>query len=97
MAKAYWIVSYRSVKDPEAREAYSELARLAALGAGGRFLVHGGRVTAREEGIAERTVVVEWDSYEQAVSSYEDPAYRRALDVIKGAAVRDFRIVEGVD
>jgi hypothetical protein len=37
MAKGYWVVRYRSVSDPEARDAYAELAGPAVIAAGGDF------------------------------------------------------------
>jgi len=44
----------------------------------------------------QRTVVVEFDSLEQARAAYEGPAYRKALDALgQNAAERDMRIVEG--
>src|SRR5262249_57328682 len=36
-AKAYWVVCYRSISDPRARENYSKLGAPAVLAAGGRF------------------------------------------------------------
>ncbi len=41
MAKAYWVVCYRSISNPAAREAYSKLGVPAVLAAGGRFLARG--------------------------------------------------------
>ena len=38
MPKAYWVVTYRSVKNPEAWKAYAKLAVPAIEGSGGRFL-----------------------------------------------------------
>jgi hypothetical protein len=43
---------------------------------GGRTLVGGGRVVAHHAGIAERTVLVEFDSVEQAVVAHESAAYQ---------------------
>jgi uncharacterized protein (DUF1330 family) len=96
MAKAYWVVTYRSVSDPAKLAAYGELAGPAIRASGGRFLTRGGKVTAREAGQEQRTVVAEFDSYEQAVAAYDTEAYQRALRELDGAAVRDVRIVEGV-
>jgi hypothetical protein len=39
MAKAYWVVCYRSISDPTARENYSKLGAPAVLAAGGRVLL----------------------------------------------------------
>jgi uncharacterized protein (DUF1330 family) len=64
---------------------------------GGRFLVRGGQMQSKEDAVAERTVLVEFDSYEQALATYESPAYQEALKALDGGVVRDLRIVEGVD
>jgi uncharacterized protein (DUF1330 family) len=65
--------------------------------AGGRTLVRGGRVAAYDGGIAERTVVVEFDSFEQAVPARDSEAYQEALVALSDGVDRDFRIVEGID
>ena len=37
MAKAYWIATYRSIKNPDAWAAYAKLAVPAIQASGGRF------------------------------------------------------------
>jgi len=96
MAKAYWINTYRSISDPEALAAYAKLAGPAIEAGGGRFLVRGTPAHIYESGLMQRTVVIEFDSVEQAIAAYESPAYQAALKVLKGAAERDVRILEGV-
>jgi uncharacterized protein (DUF1330 family) len=49
-----------------------------------------------EAGLAQRTVVIEFDSLEKARAAYEGPAYRAALAALGDAAERDIRFVEGV-
>jgi uncharacterized protein (DUF1330 family) len=66
MAKAYMVVTYRSLSDPKALEAYAKLAGPAVQAAGGRFLVRGMPAMTYEMGMNQRTVVVEFDSLEQA-------------------------------
>jgi uncharacterized protein (DUF1330 family) len=97
MAKGYWVSVYRTISDPEKLAAYNKLAAPAVQAGGGRTLVRGGRVVARDAGIAGRTVLVEFDSFEQAVAAYESAAYQEALAALSGGVERDFRIVEGVD
>jgi uncharacterized protein (DUF1330 family) len=97
MPKGYWVSVYRTISDPEKLAAYNELARLAVQAAGGRTIIRGGRVVAHDAGIAERTIVVEFDSFEQAVAARESTAYQEALVALSDGAERDFRIVEGVD
>src|SRR5215472_6032842 len=97
IAKAYWVVCYRSVSDPTARENYSKLGAPAVLAAGGRFLTRGIPAKTYEHGIKERTVVIEFDSLAQAVAAHDSPAYQAALAALGTGAERDLRIVEGID
>ena len=77
MAKAYWVVCYRSISDPTARENYSKLGAPAVLAAGGRFLTRGIPAKTYEHGIKERTVVIEFDSLAQAIAAHDSPVIRR--------------------
>ena len=97
MAKAYWITTYRAINDPKAVAEYAKLAGPAIMAAGGRFLVRGTPAKTLEAGLAQRTVVTEFDSVACAVAAYESPAYQAALNLLGNTAVRDIRIVEGVD
>jgi uncharacterized protein (DUF1330 family) len=97
MAKGYWITFYRSISDPAALAAYAKLAGPAITSNGGRFLARGGAVKTYEQGVAERTVLIEFDSVEKAIAAHDSPAYREALAALGKACERDLRIVEGVD
>ena len=94
MAKAYWVNTFRAVTDNEKLEAYIELAGPAMRAAGGRFLARGRPAKVYEDGVMERTTVIEFDSVEQAIAAYESPAYQEALGALGDAAQRDIRIVE---
>ena len=96
MAKAYWIAAYRSVRDPQALAAYAKLALPALEAAGGRFLARGTPARVYEDGLTQRTVLIEFDSVAQAVAAHESPAYQAALRALGNAVDRDMRIVEGV-
>lgn len=96
MAKAYWIAAYRAVRDPQALSAYAKLALPALEAAGGRFIVRGMPARVYEGGLAERTVVIEFDSVAQAIAAHDSPAYREALRALGQTVERDMRIVEGV-
>jgi len=97
MPKAYWVVSYRSVKNPEAWQAYAKLAAPAIQGAGGRFLIRNKPAKVYEAGMSERVVLVEFDSLEQAIGCHDTPAYKEALKALgTGNVERDMRVVEGV-
>lgn len=96
MAKAYWVVCYHKIKNPEKLAAYARLAGPAIQAAGGRFLVRGNPAKVYEKGMNMRTVVTEWDSLEKAIAGHDSPGYQEALRVLGDDAVeRDLRIVEG--
>jgi uncharacterized protein (DUF1330 family) len=96
MAKAYWISVYRSVSDPTALAAYGKLALPALEAAGGRFLARGLPAKLYEGGLAQRTVLIEFDSVERAIAAHDSPAYQEALRVLGNAVDREIRILEGV-
>ena len=96
MKKGYWIVAYRAISEEAALKAYGALAVPALQSFGGRFLTSSkSQVEAHEAGLRERTVVVEFDSYDMAVVAHESDAYQKALQALGSGADRDFRIVEG--
>ena len=95
MAKGYWVVSYRSIKKPEALAAYAKLAGPAIQAAGGRFLVRGTPAKVYEAGLEQRTVVVEFDSIAAAIAAHDSAGYQEALKALGDAAERDMRVLEG--
>ena len=97
MAKGYWVSAYHAIHDEEKLAGYAALAGPAIAEAGGRFLARGVAAHAYEAGLAQRTVIVEFDSVEAAVACHDGPAYTAALEALGDAVTRDLRIVEGVD
>ena len=95
MAKAYWVATYRSLKNADALAAYAKLAAPAIESHGGRFLVRGMPAKTYEVGINQRVVVIEFDSVDRAAAARDSSAYQAALKVLGDAAERDIRIVEG--
>ena len=96
MPKAYWVTCYSQIIDPEKLAAYAKLAAPAIEAGGGRFLVRGQPLQAHEGGRMERTVVVEFETAQQAIATYDSPGYQAALAALEGGVVRDLRIVSGV-
>lgn len=97
MPKAYWVVTYRSVKNPEAWQAYAKLAAPALQAAGGKFLIRNKPAKTYESGMNERVVLVEFDSLEAAIAAHDTSAYKEALKALgTGNIERDMRVVEGV-
>ena len=98
MAKAYWITTYRSISKPEAVQAYARIAGPALIQAGGRFIARGMAAKVMEQGIMQRTVIIEFDSVDRAVAAYNSPGYKKALAAMgKDSCERDIRIVEAVE
>jgi uncharacterized protein (DUF1330 family) len=95
MPKAYWVACYRELKDADKLAAYAKLAGPAIAAGGGRFLARGLPAKAYEAGQIERTVLIEFDSVEQAIAAHDSAAYRQAVVVLSDGAVRDIRIVAG--
>jgi uncharacterized protein (DUF1330 family) len=96
MKKGYWVVTYRSITDESAVKAYGTLALPAVESFGGRFLTRStSQVQPHEVGLQQRAVLVEFDSYDIALTAHESEAYKKALEALGSGAVRDFRIVEG--
>ena len=60
MPKAYAVVTYRSVSDPEKLAAYAELALPAVKPFGARILSRGNAAVAREHGLKERAKFPAW-------------------------------------
>lgn len=96
MAKTYWIGTYRAVTNPDKLAAYAKLAGPAISAAGGTFLVRGTPAKTYEAGLNQRTVVIAFDSLDQAVAAHDSPAYQEALAALGDGAERDIRLVEGV-
>jgi uncharacterized protein (DUF1330 family) len=96
MAKAYWVATYRSIKNPDALAAYAKLAAPAIQAAGGKFLVRGAPAKTYEAGLNQRVVVIEFDSVDKATAAHDSEAYQTALKLLGNGAERDIRIVEGV-
>lgn len=96
MSKAYWISAYRSIRDEAAVAAYAKLAGPALAAAGGRFLARGIPARVYENGLEQRTVIIEFDSLAQAIAAHDSPEYQQALRALGNGADRDMRMVEGV-
>ena len=96
MTKAYWVATYRAVKYPEKLAAYARLAGPALMAAGGRFIARGEPSAVYELGLMQRTVLLEFDTVQQAVAAHDSPAYLAALAVLDDGADRDIRIIAGI-
>ena len=96
VTKVYQVVVYHNVTSPEKLAAYAELAGPAMKSAGATFLARGIPYLVREEGVATRTVLIEWPSREAADAGYNSPEYQEAIRVLDGAATREFRYMDAL-
>lgn len=96
MSKAYWVSTYRAIKNADKVAAYAKLAGPALSAAGGRFLARGAPSMVYELGLKERTVLIEFDSVAHATAAHDSPAYQAALGALGDGADRDIRIIEGL-
>ena len=92
--KGYWIAR-GDVTDEALYLEYGKRAVPAIEKFGGRFIVRGGRTTTHEGRDYAINVVIEFDSYEQALACYDSPEYRESLAYAKRASDRELFIVEG--
>lgn len=93
---AYWVATYRSISDPEKLAAYAKLAGPSIQAAGGKFLARGNPAKTYEAGLAQRCVVIQFDSVAAATAAHDSPGYQEALAALGDGAERDIRIMEGV-
>lgn len=106
MSKGYWI-AHITITDPENYRQYAATNQAAFKKYGARFLVRGGksfpgfpstsRYETRRGTFRERHVVLEFDSYEQAVACYNSPEYQEAMKFRDKGADLDIMIIEGFD
>ena len=97
MTKAYWISAYHSINDNDALAAYAKLAGASLSAAGAKFLARGVPSAVKENGLQQRTVLIEFESIAAALAAYDSPGYKEALAALgSNAVVRDIRIIEGV-
>ena len=93
--KGYWIV--RCIyHNQEAFELYAKAATVIVKKNDGKFLVRGGNQVNKESAKLERTVLVEFPSYEVAQSVYDGEEYQNAIKHINDCSFRDFVISEGL-
>ncbi|MGE8407393.1 MAG: DUF1330 domain-containing protein [Pseudomonas sp.] len=95
--KAYWI-AHVDVTDPQQYSQYTQRAPAAFAAFGGKLLARGGRSEAMEgRPTPQRSVVIEFESYEQALACYRSAQYQEACSHRQGVARAEVIIVEGYE
>ena len=99
MQKGYILSAHRSEANPVKKAAYNLLAKDALEKAGGKIIAMAkidGKLTVYENGIKQSTVLIEFNSYDEAINAYHSSDYQKALLALDNGADRDIRIFEGV-
>ena len=96
MAKGYWI-AHVDVTDAEGYKEYVALNAKAFAKYKPRFLVRGGPFTEKAGKARSRHVVLEFESYAQALACYESPEYKAAEAVRNTHSKADVIVIEGYD
>jgi uncharacterized protein (DUF1330 family) len=94
--KAYWI-AHVDIADADHYSQYTQRAPAAFAAFGAKFLARGGRSEAMEgRQTPQRSVVIEFESYEKAVACYHSAAYQEAKSYREEWARAEIVIVEGI-
>lgn len=96
MAKGYWI-AHVDVSDADVYREYVAANEAPIAEHGGRFLVRAGRNEVPEGRLRARHVVIEFDSYEDALACYRSPGYQAAAAIRERASDGDVVVIEGYD
>jgi uncharacterized protein (DUF1330 family) len=91
-----YVIANIEVTDPARYAEYIELTPGSIAPFGGRFIARGGR-SERLEGTtpANRIVILEFPSYEQAKAWYDSDGYRVAMAIRQSASTGTLILVEG--
>jgi len=92
--KGYWIV-HVTITDAENYPQYLAADAIAFEKYEAKFLVRGGQFDAVEGPARERHVVIEFESYQQALDCYNSPEYQRAAKLRQTYAESEVLILEG--
>ena len=96
MPKGYFVSAHRSEADPEKRAAYLKLAGPAVEKHQGKILASTNKIKIFENGKAEQTVLIEFETFQKAADFIDSEDYQNALKALDGGADRDCRVFEGV-
>ena len=93
--KGYWITLCH-VTDPDGYGEYIKLAGPAIQKFGGKFLARGGEQFKFEGESFDRTVIVEFNSLQDAKDAYNSDDYKIALEHSSTSSERHVVVVEGL-
>ena len=93
---AYWIV-FMDVTHPDEYEEYKKRTPSALAKYGGQFLARGGRAQILEGDKRDsRIVIIEFPTFEQAITCYRSNEYQEARSFRRNAAYAQIMVVDGL-
>ncbi|HTT46991.1 MAG TPA: DUF1330 domain-containing protein [Pseudolabrys sp.] len=96
MAKGYWIANV-DVRNPDGYKDYVAALPDIFRKYRGRYTTRGGRTECVEGKSRSRIVVIEFPSFEAAMTCYRSPEYAKAIALRQAAADADLIVIEGYD
>ena len=92
-----YVIANVEIRDPARYAEYVKLTPATVAPFGGRFIARGGKSECLEgDTPANRVVILEFDTYEQAKAWYDSEDYRAARAVRQSASVGSLILVDGV-
>ena len=96
MAKGYWIADV-DVRNADGYKEYVAMLPDIFRKYGGRYTTRGGRTECVEGKSRSRIVIIEFPSFEAAMTCYRSPEYTKAIALRQAAADTDLVVIEGYD
>ena len=96
MPKGYWIARV-DVTNAEEYPNYVKAAGPVYAKYGGKPIIRGGKYEAVEGQARSRNVVIEFESYEQALACYNSPEYVEARKIRQANSEGEILVVEGAE
>ena len=86
MPKGYILSAHQSEANP-GKKAGGKIIAMAKID---------GKLTVYDNGIKHRTVLIDFNPFNEAINAYHSSDYQKALTALDNGADRDIRIFEGV-
>ncbi|MEX0340302.1 MAG: DUF1330 domain-containing protein [Arenibacterium sp.] len=96
MPKGYWI-GHVDVDDFERYKKYIAANAVPFEKYGAKFLVRGGEKQQMEGHLRNRTVIIEFDSFDTALACYKSPEYQAAKALRDPVSSGDMVIIQGYE
>ena len=93
--KGYVVCVYKSITNEDKLKEYAVKARAAVEKYKGKFLIRGGKTTTNEGDASPRTVVIEFQTFDEAKKFFYSEEYQAAHAILGNSVIRNHQIIEG--